>query len=277
MRRLIDIIIQFKEYLILIILSIVSFALLSSNDNIQIRALRSYTLGAMGFFHDVVSVIPNVFELKRENEILRQLNVNLSDEVSRLRELRLENLKLRQMIGLKERKDFRFIPADIIGKDLHLLRNTITLNVGELDSIKPDMAIISESGLVGRIITTSSRYSIGQLMLNKDFRASAKVQRSRVDGIISWDGGNYLILLNVAKTQDVKEGDIVITSEYSTMFPRNIKIGVVSKVAFQKGNLFKEIEVIPAVDFSMLEQVFVVISQPDSELVSLSKKATRAK
>jgi len=276
-RRLIDIIIQFKEYLILIILSIVSFALLSSNDNIQIRALRSYTLGAMGFFHDVVSVIPNVFELKRENEILRQLNVNLSDEVSRLRELRLENLKLRQMIGLKERKDFRFIPADIIGKDLHLLRNTITLNVGELDSIKPDMAIISESGLVGRIITTSSRYSIGQLMLNKDFRASAKVQRSRVDGIISWDGGNYLILLNVAKTQDVKEGDIVITSEYSTMFPRNIKIGVVSKVAFQKGNLFKEIEVIPAVDFSMLEQVFVVISQPDSELVSLSKKATRAK
>lgn len=277
MRRIIDIIFQFKEYFILTILSIISFILIGSNDNIQIRAIRSYTLGAVGLFQNAISIIPNFFELKRENEILRQLNVNLSDEVSRLRESRLENLKLRQLLGLKEQKNFRLIPADVIGKNLHLLQNTITLNVGGLDSVKPDMAIISESGLVGKVVTTSSGYSIGQLMLSKDFRASAKVLRSRVDGIIVWDGKSFLNLKNVAKTQDVKEGDNVVTSEYSRMFPRNIKIGVVSKVTTQQGNLFKEIEVTPAVDFSTLEQVFVITAQPDSELISLEKRFIRTK
>jgi len=277
MQRLINIILLFKEYFVLTLLIIFSLILLGSNDNAQIRAFRSYTVGFLGIFQDALSIIPNVFELKRENEILRQLNVNLSDEVNRLREARLENIRLRSMLGLKERGDIKLVTADIVGKSLHLLRNTVTLNAGENGGVRSDMPIISEKGLVGKLIATSARYSIGQLMLNKDFRASAKIQRSRIDGIIAWDSGEVLKLKNVSKTQDVREGDIVTTSEYSNLFPADIKIGFVSRISEKSGSLFKDIDVIPSVDFSSLEQVFIVITQIDSERVSLEKKTIRTR
>jgi rod shape-determining protein MreC len=277
MQRLIDILLIFKEYFVLTLLIMLSTVLLSLNDNAQMRAVRSYTVGFIGLAQDYLATVPNVFELKRENAVLRQLNVNLSDEVSRLREARLENLRLRGLVGFKEQNPFTLVAADVVGKSYHLLRNTITLNVGLSDSVKVDMPIISESGLVGKIIAAGSRYSIGQLMLNKDFRASAKVQRSRVDGIVSWEGGDVLRMKNVAKMQDVREGDVVTTSEYSNIFPRNIKIGYISKISQGAGTLFKEIEVTPSADLIGLEQVFVVRAVGDTERVAMEKNMTRAK
>ena len=277
MQRLVNIILLFKEYFVVALLIVVSLILLSSNDNTQIRAIRSYTVGFVGLFQDALSIVPNVFGLKHENEILRQLNVNLSDEVNRLREARLENIRLRVLLGLKEKSDFKLVTGDIVGKSLHLLRNTITLNVGENDGVKSDMPIIAETGLIGKIIATGNHYCIGQIMLNKDFRASAKIQRSRIDGIIGWDGGEIVSLKNVSKTQDVKEGDIVTTSEYSNVFPPDIRIGYVSRVGEKAGSLFKEIDVVPSVDFVSLEQVFVVTAVVDTERISLERKVSRLK
>ncbi|MBI4546602.1 MAG: rod shape-determining protein MreC [Ignavibacteriae bacterium] len=269
---MLNILAQFKEYGVVTLLIIISLVLLSNNDNKQIRAIRSYTVGFIGVVQDVLSVIPNVIELKRENAVLRQLAVNLSDEVNRLRDARLENLRLRATLGLKEQSRFKLVAADVIGKSLHLLRNTMTVNVGERDGIEIDMPIISESGLVGKVIATSPKYAVGQLMLNKDFRASAKVQRSRVDGIIVWDGGDYVKLKNVAKTLETKEGDVVVTSEYSSVFPRDIKIGIITQITEKPGSLFKEITIKPSVDFAALEQVFIILAVQDSERIALEKK-----
>jgi len=277
MQRFVNIILWFREYLVFALLIILSIILLNSNDNTQIKAIRSYTIGMIGAIQNALSIIPNIFEIKRENETLRQLNVNLSDEVNRLREARLENIRLRSMLGLKEKSDFKLLTADIIGKNLHLLNNTITLNVGENDGVRNDMPIISEMGLVGKIIATSKHYSIGQLMLNKDFRASAKIQRNRIDGIIVWNKGLNVELKNIVKTQEVRVGDVVMTSEYSSIFPPNIKIGTVTNVSEQPGSLFKQIEVIPSVDFTSLEQVFIVTAVQDTERINLEKKLVRQK
>jgi len=75
------------------------------------------------------------------------------------------------------------------------------------------------------------------MIVNVDFRASTKIQRSRVDGIIAWDG-KTLLLKNVAKTQDVREGDAIITSEYSNAFPPGIKVGIVSSISEIPNSLF---------------------------------------
>lgn len=274
MQRLYNIVVLFKEYLLLLFFIGISLLLLSSNDTPQIRAIRSYTVELVGTIQDVLDVIPNVFVLQNENTILRQLNINLTDEVSRLREYRIENMRLRAMLGLKEHLQFRLVPADIVGKNLTLMRNTITLSVGEENGIKPDMPIISESGIVGKIIATSKCYSIGQLMLNKDFRASAKIQRSRVDGIIVWNGGSTVQLKNVAKTLDVKVGDLVVTSEYSNHFPAGYQIGTVTSVTDKPGSLFKEILITPSVDFTTLEQVFVIIYESSNERVVLEQQTS---
>jgi rod shape-determining protein MreC len=277
MRTLLNILIAFKEYVLLTLFLVISIILLAGNDNRQLKAVRAYTVGFLGYMQDAVSVIPNVFTLQHENEILRELNVNLSDEVSRLREARIENARLRAMVGLRDEAPFNLVAADVVGKSLLLMRNTLTLNVGTKDGVAADMPIISEQGLVGKVIAVGEDYSLGQILLNKDFRASAKVQRSRVDGILAWDGGSELRLTNVPKTQDVRTGDIVITSGYSNVFPKDITIGIISSIRQKSGSLFHEITVFPAVDFPALEQVFVITELPDSARAAVEAKRPAGK
>jgi rod shape-determining protein MreC len=277
MQKILDIITEFKEYFILLLLIIVSLILLSMNDNKQIKQIRSYTVGLIGVAQNTLTLFPNIFKLQQENEILRQLNVSLSDEVNRLREAKIENIELRKMLHLKEETAYRLLSADVVGKSLNLLRNTITLNVGSSDSVSVNMPVITEQGIVGRIIAVSSSYSIGQILYNKDFRTSVKIQRSRVDGILVWNGGDYLLMKNVSKKQDVKVGDLVITSEYSKVFPEHLKVGLVTNVVENSINLFKDITVEPSVDFTKLEQVFIIKALPDTQLINLESKISEHK
>jgi len=258
----------FKEYVIFVSLVIVSLILLVINDNAQVRQIRSLTVGTIGVIQQTFSFLPNLTALQRENELLRKVNVNLADEVNLLREARLENIRLRSMIALQETSMVKLIGAKVVAKNLNLLRNTLTLNVGTNDSVQIGNPIVTGEGLVGRIVSVSGGFSIGQMVINVDFRASAKIQRSRVDGIIAWDG-NTLLLKNVAKTQDVKEGDAIITSEYSNAFPPGIKIGIVRAISEIPNSLFKKIEVVPTVNLTQSEEVFVMDYVPSLERMAL--------
>jgi rod shape-determining protein MreC len=146
----------------------------------------------------------------------------------------------------------------------------MTLNVGKQDGVLPHMPVINEGGLVGVVSAVSKHYSVVRIVLNTDFRASAKVERSRVDGILAWDG-NALLLTNVAKTLDVKAGDLLVTSEYSSTYPPNIRVGVVREVTQQPGSLFKRVVVIPGVDFVTAEDVFLIAYTPDLERQELEQ------
>jgi rod shape-determining protein MreC len=230
------------------------------------------TLATIGAVESVFSFIPNYFELRSENKILREQNLTLSEELIRLREAKLENSRLRRLLALKERPPFTYVGATVVGKTMSPLQNTITIDAGESDGVKPNMPIVTDAGLVGRVTSTSSHYALGQILWSKDFRASAKVERGRVDAILQWEGGEYLSLKNVAKTLDVLVGDIVITSEYSTIYPPGIKIGVVSKTSQAPGALFQTIEVTSSVDLARLEQVFVIIHTADSSRIALELK-----
>ena len=271
-RRLYEYLFLFKEYLVVGVLLAVSVGLLALNDDAQIRTIRSVTVVSVGALQDALGIIPNFFDLRRENQVLRELNVTLADEVNRLRESRLENLRLRQMLGLKARGEFGYVAANVVGKNLQLLRNTVTLDAGERNGVRVDMPVVTETGLAGKIVATAGTFSVAQILFNRDIRVSAKIERSRVDGIIRWEGGPTLTLQDVAKTLDVQAGDVVITSEYSSFFPRGIRIGVVASAKGAEGSLFQSVDVKPAVDFSRLEEVFVITSVPDSERVALEHR-----
>ncbi len=279
MHRLYSILRLFREYVVLALLILSSITLLSSNNNTQIRYIRSLTIAFVGMTENTFSFIPNLFELPRENRILRRRAVELADEVARLREARLENIRLRKLLHFASSTQLRILSADVISKNLHLLHNTMVINIGSSDSVAALMPVISDAGLVGRITTVSTHYSIVQLMLNRDFRASVKIQRSRVDGILAWQGGMTTIIKNISKSQDVRIGDLVMTSEYSNTFPPNIEVGVVSAVNDEVGSLFKKVEVQPSVDFTKLQEVFVVLATPEScprsNYLTTSKGVTR--
>lgn len=260
-----------KEYIIFSALIIASLLLIFQNDNIQVRFIRVIAVNVIGTIQDGYSFIPNIFELERENKSLRESNIELSKELSLLKESKLENLRLNSMLEFRQRTNYRVATGKIIGKTLIQTRNNITLNIGERDSVKIGMPVITDRGLVGKIVAVSANYSIAQILLNKDLKISVKVQRSRVDGILSWDGEGKVRMKNVSKSADVKTGDIIITSEYSNTFPAGIPIGYVT-TDNTLDNLFKNIEVETFVNFETVEEVFVLKSLSDDERRDLEKR-----
>ena len=132
------------------------------------------------------------------------------------------------------------------------------------------MPVITDAGLVGRIVSTSKNYSIAQILFNKDLKITIKAQRSRVDGILVYDGVSKLNVTNIPKNADVNVGDVIITSEFSNLFPSGLPIGTVTE-AGNLDNLFKKIEIAPLVDFSSLENVFVLKYLANKERYFLEK------
>jgi rod shape-determining protein MreC len=125
------------------------------------------------------------------------------------------------------------------------------------------------------VAATSNRYAVAQVLFHRDMRVSAKVQRSRADGIVAWEGGSRLVLRNIAKTLDVQPGDVVITSEYSSLYPPGIRVGTVALARQVPGSLFQTVELVPAVDFATLEEVFVIPVVPDSTRLALEASVQR--
>jgi rod shape-determining protein MreC len=273
LQRLYDILYEFREYAILSVLIVTSVVLMAMNDNSQIKQIRVVSTVIFGGVQEQLSFIPTYFGLKAENELLHHINIELADEAQRLREAKLENLRLRQLLGLKVQLPHNLIAARVVNKNLTLLRNTITINVGSSDSVQQYMPVVSDGGLIGIVTAVTKHYSIINILLNTEFRASGKVQRSRIDGIIMWDG-KTLSLKNVPKMRDVKVGDVVTTSEYSNTFPPNIRIGLVSEVREQPSSLFKSIIIEPGVDFVKLETVFVMAYTQDKERIELEQRTS---
>jgi len=261
---------EIKEYILLTTFIIISLILIFSNDNSQIRFLRGIAIGSFGTLQSGFSAIPNVFEIQKENKFLRENNIKLSNEVATLKETKLENIRLMKLLNLKTKGISGIISGKIVNKSLTQSRNTITLNIGESDSIKTNMPVITDDGLVGRIVATSEHYSIVQILLNKDLKITVKCQRSRVDGILNFDGFLNLIISNVSKSADVNPGDVFISSEYSNHFPPGIPIGTVIETG-NLDNLFKKIIIKPAVNFETLEEVFVLNYIPDKEKIDFEK------
>lgn len=260
--------ISIKDYLVLSLLVVISLILIFSNDNPQVRFLRAVGVGFVGAIQSGFSAVPNVFQIQKENEFLREKNIELSNEVSALKEAKLENLRLTKTLGLKDKNISGVVIAKIVNKTLVQTRNTITLNVGESDSVRINMPVITDEGLVGKIVAASSNYSLAQILYNRSLNISVKVQRSRVDGILNYDGAGNLIISNVPKSADVKVGDLIISSEYSNYFPAGIPVGTVIEEG-NLDNLFKKIIIEPSVNFTGLEEVFVLRHLPEMERLDL--------
>jgi rod shape-determining protein MreC len=272
--RLYETLYEYKEYVIFAGLVVLSLFFIALNDSVQVKRIRSASAIVFGFVQQGFNVIPEYFGLEAENDMLRRTNIDLADEAQRLREAKLENFRLHELLKIKEQSAYSLTAAKVVAKNLTHFRNTITLNVGSNDSIQEQMCVIGDGGLVGIVTMTGQNYCVANILLNTDFRVSCKVQRSRVDGIASWDG-SALLFKNVVKTRDVKPGDIVMTSGYSNLYPPDIRVGTVSSVLDPPSSLFKTIVLEPGIDFVKLEEVFILHFVQNNERRTLEDAAVQ--
>jgi rod shape-determining protein MreC len=251
-----------KDPLTLFASVVLSLILISSNNEEQLQIVRGWTLAGFGFVFEKWSDLQRLGDVYIENEQLRKKNSELMLENSRIREAYLENRRLRDLLAFKSESRHELVAAKVIGLRNDGFINSVILAAGEADSVKKNMPIVTAQGLVGKVYTVAKGHSVSQLLLDRNFRVSAKIQRSRVTGIVSWSEGNRVVLAEVPKRSDVKVGDTVISSGFSTIFPEGLEIGQVSEIDEDTDGMFMRILVHPAVDFTSLEEVFIIRNQP---------------
>lgn len=248
---------NFKEYIVLVILLIVSLILLSQNNSQGIQKVRSIAFGTFASVTSIFTDVFNISNLKTENENLRRTNAEMMLHLSKLREYAIVNEDLKGLLALKDSSKFPLIPATIVSKSLTKSQGTITLNVGKNDSVKVGMPVITDKGLVGIIYSISDNYSIARTLTNVDLKVTVKSERTGENAVMKWNG-EWLVMVNVPKTFDLKKGDRIVTSEISSIIPFPLPVGLVYEIGNVDQGIFNEIRVHPFVDFQKIENVFVL-------------------
>jgi len=249
---------QFKEYVVLVILVIISLSLLTQNNNPQVQKVRAVAFGSFATVTSVFYDLFNITQLKNENSSLRQVNAELMMQLSMLREQGILNRELKGMLELKDTISFPLIPATIVSKSLSITQNTITINKGIREGIKPGMPVLSYRGLVGIIQSCSENFSIARTIKNVDLKLTVKNEKNRLNGIMKWDG-EKLVIVDVPRTFDFDLGDRIITSEISSIIPVPIPVGIVSNIEEEKTGILNLIHIKPFEEVLSVENVFILM------------------
>jgi rod shape-determining protein MreC len=197
--------------------------------------------------------------VKSENEELRRDLAAAQVEVQEERALADRTRSLERLLGLRDSGNLRTAAAEIIAAGASPDFKTLTIDKGTRDGLARDMAVIAPGGVVGRVVIPSSRAAKVQLLIDRNAAAGALIERSRAQGVVIGRGDTRLTMEYVSEVADVVVGDLVVSSGIDGIYPKGYAIGQVASVDKAAGGS-RQIVVKPAVDFSSLEEVLVVLS-----------------
>ncbi|MBI9071647.1 MAG: rod shape-determining protein MreC [Melioribacteraceae bacterium] len=264
-----------KEYVVLVVLLLVSLSLVSLNEKPQIKKVRTFALGGFAVFTSLIQDVTEVFTETDEVKTLRTQNAKLMLQVNLLRQHGLENRELKSLMGFKDTTGYSLIPASVVSRLVSKSQGNIIVNAGLSDSVKIGMPVVNTNGLVGLITDVSESYSVVRTLQNSNMKLAVTDQRSSVHGILEWSGSQHIIK-NIPTTYDIKAGDRIISSEFSTIIPPNIPVGVIAEKTTNISGLLSSINVQSFVDFNSTKNVFILdmITSPqiDSLELNLLKK-----
>ena len=201
--------------------------------------------------------------VQEENARLREEVAALRIGLQQERALAEQSRALQGLLEMKSAVQLSTTAASVIAGGASPEFRTITIDKGTGDGLKPDMAVLAPAGVVGRIIMPSGRASKVQLLIDRDAAAGATVERSRAQGVVVGTGTDRFRLDHVPSTADIQVGDRVVTSGIEGIYPKGFVIGQIESLKRQTGE-FTDVVVRPAVEFSALESVLVVLTPPAS-------------
>jgi len=226
---------------------------------------------AVGFKHDAgetvswaarpVMIALRTFDLWRENAALRNEALRLSEENARLRDATLENARLRAMVRLSEAAPWPLVAADVIGYPGAAVGGRLLLDRGESAGVGVNMAVLTPEGLVGKVVEAGRNTALVQTLVGDAFGVSVMIERTRVVGILRWTAPGKWMIFGLSTGDDVRVGDLVLTTGAGAVFPKNIRVGVVSKVDPPSDPRIGWCRVEPFVRFRAIEEVFVIAAE----------------
>lgn len=200
--------------------------------------------------------------VRGENERLRQEVSRMQIALQQERALAQQSRTLERLLDLRSQTELATVAAGVIAGSASPDFRTLTIDKGTTDGLRADMAVIAPSGVVGRVVTPGARAAKVQLLIDRNAAAGALVERSRAQGVAEGTGGD-LRLNYLSATADVTVGDAVVTSGIDGIYPKGFVVGHIESVG-RGGGGFGVVAIRPAVDFSSLEGVLVVLTAPDA-------------
>ncbi len=204
----------------------------------------------------------NISKLEKENEELKIELELKNNEIHRLKQLERENLKLSELLDASSRYgEYSTITCNIIARDPGNWYTTFTIDKGAENGLKKNMVVLASGGLVGKIEEVGSNYAKVSSIINGTYSVSSKALRTDDEGFVKGNmSDNGMLKMDyIDKDAEIKEGDEIVTSHLSDIYPAGITIGYVTEVSLDNNNkLSKTATIKPTVDFKHLEKVLVI-------------------
>jgi rod shape-determining protein MreC len=197
--------------------------------------------------------------LEEQNVRLRNENALLAGQLIQYREGYLEAGRLQRVLELKDQFNVTATAATVIDRDPSSVIKTLLINKGTSQGLRVGLPVLADRGIAGRITECAWHVSRVMLITDENSNVDALIQENRAHGVLQGAGSGGCQLKYIAKTEEVKEGDMVISSGMGRIFPKGILLGAVKRVDKLEGGLFQKVEVTPAVNFNKLEAVLVLV------------------
>ena len=226
------------------------------------RAISAAIVKTLNVWHGYLALR----DVQRENQALRRENAELKNALARQIEVQTENGRLRKMIGFAESSPMPVLTAPIIGEAPVMSLLTFKIGKGTADGVSKGMPVASSEGIVGRVLSAGLRSADVLLVSDTNFAVPVRDRRSRARAKVVGQGARGLpSLVQAMRSDDIEEGDILVTAGTDDVFPKGLVVGRVHKLVRPSHGMFVSAEVELAADVSKVEEVFVLMGLPGRE------------
>ena len=225
--------------------------------------MLAYPANSVNDFMESISNLTNTYQ---ENQTLKQKVETIYELEVQLNDLKKDNEKMKEALKLQDTlNEYSLINATVIARNPDTWRDIVTINKGANDGLTPQMSVMSDNGLVGKVLDVNPTSARVALLSNNDntlVRVAAMIQGEKESIYGTLTGfdheKNILIMSQIQATQEIKVGDKVVTSGLGGVSPSSLYIGTVEEVAMDRFGLYKEVRIKPAADTNDVRYVTVV-------------------
>lgn len=264
MRNLIVFLWKHQFFVFFVILEAVSLTLLFNSYSYHKTFAYSTANNLTGRVYSSYSSAIEFFTLRNENKKLASENAYLRGQ------LLLKNNAF-DTVTARQHNHYYYRPAKVISNSVNKQNNYILVNKGTNDSIKPEMGVISSNGVVGIVVGTSSNYAYVMSLLHQNSRISARIKKNNHLVNVLWNGHDYTkgLVVDIPTHLQLYQGDTIITSGNSLIFPKDIPIGTVDKYLQNPDKDLSESIIKFSTAFNKLQYVYIIENRAKPEADTL--------
>lgn len=256
-----------------IVLEVISIVMIAQNSILQRYLILDGIRSTQVFFWERSQGIRDFFNLRAYNQALQEENAELRGKLAQVQYLQDFKAVTDSTPGL-----YKWIPASIIKSNPNKQHNYLILNRGAKDGVETEMGVVTHNSIVGVVGAVSENYCYVISFLNKSQRASAMISGTSDFGLLTWNGtdGHSATLSHIPLSSTAAVGDTVCTSGYSTIYPPDIPVGVISDINAVSG-MYKDMGVDLFQDLRSIKYVYIVQRHHQGEIDELSTNASNLK